>query len=73
MGVPLIFHYLFWGGALCKLVQAQPLCQVTQAMVDECCEARRGLEIACEPLKGKKAKKAWGIYRVFVSLQSFDI
>ena len=53
-----IIVFSFEEGTLCKLFQTQPLCQVTQAMVDECCEARRGLETACEPLKGKKAKKA---------------
>jgi len=32
--------------------------QVTEAMVDDCGNARKDLEMACEPLKMKKPKKA---------------
>lgn len=34
------------------------LCQVTEEVIEACITARQELEKACEPLKGKKAKKA---------------
>ncbi len=35
-------------------------CQVAAVDIEKCKDAKQALELACEPLKGKKAKK-WSI------------
>ena len=33
--------------------------QVVQEMIAQCDDARKALEVACEPLKSKKTRKNW--------------